>query len=176
MNAPLPPQAVRKPLPPIVVEKLKALFGERFSTSDAVRDHHGRDESPYPPLPPDAVVFARTTEEVAELVRIAADHRVPVIPYGVGTSLEGHLLALEGGISVDLSQMNARARGEPGRPDRHRAGRRHPQAAEQRDQGRAASSSRSTRAPTPRSAAWPPPARRAPTPCATARCARTCSA
>ncbi len=107
MNAPLPPQAMRRPLPPIVAEKLKALFGERFSTSDAVRDHHGRDESPYPPLPPDAVVFARTTEEVADLVRVAVDHRVPVIPYGVGTSLEGHLLALEGGISVDLSQMNA---------------------------------------------------------------------
>ena len=107
MNAPLPTQAVRTPLPPIVVEKLKALFGERFSTADAVRDHHGRDESPYPPLLPDAVVFARTTGEVADLVRVAVDHRVPVIPYGVGTSLEGHLLALEGGISVDLSQMNA---------------------------------------------------------------------
>ena len=107
MNAPLPTQAMRKPLAPILLEQLKALFGERLSTTDAVRDHHGRDESPYPPLPPDAVVFARTTEEVAAVVRLAADHRVPVIPYGVGTSLEGHLLALEGGISIDLSQMNA---------------------------------------------------------------------
>ena len=107
MNAPLPAHAMRKPLPPIVVEKLQALFGERFSTADAVRDHHGRDESPYAPLLPDAVVFARTTEEVARLVQLAGEHRVPLIPYGVGTSLEGHLLALEGGISVDLSQMNA---------------------------------------------------------------------
>ena len=107
MNAPLPTQAMRKPLPPAVIEPLEALFGERFSTADAVRDHHGRDESPYPPLPPDAVVFARTTEEVAAVVRLAAAYRVPVIPYGVGTSLEGHLLALEGGISVDLSLMNA---------------------------------------------------------------------
>ncbi len=107
MNAPLPTQAMRKPLPAAVVEKLKALFAERFSTADAVRDHHGRDESPYPPLPPDAVVFVRSTDEVAAIVRLAADHRVPVIPYGVGTSLEGHLLALEGGISLDLSQMNA---------------------------------------------------------------------
>jgi D-lactate dehydrogenase (cytochrome) len=98
---------MRKPLPVAVVEKLKSLFGERFSTADAVRDHHGRDESPYPPLPPDAVVFARSTDDVADLVRLAAAHRVPVIPYGVGTSLEGHLLALEGGISLDLSQMNA---------------------------------------------------------------------
>ena len=107
MNAPLPTQAMHKPLPPIVLEKLKAMFGERVSTVEAVRDHHGRDESPYPPLLPDAVVFARTTEEVADLVRLAVEHRVPVIPYGVGTSLEGHLLALEGGISVDLSPMNA---------------------------------------------------------------------
>ncbi|HET9024368.1 MAG TPA: FAD-linked oxidase C-terminal domain-containing protein [Burkholderiaceae bacterium] len=107
MNAPLPPQAMRKPLQPIVIAKLKAMFGERFSTADAVRDHHGRDESPYPPLPPDAVVFARTTDEIADLVRLAVEHRVPVIPFGVGTSLEGHLLALEGGISIDLSQMNA---------------------------------------------------------------------
>jgi D-lactate dehydrogenase (cytochrome) len=62
MNAPLPTQAMRKPLAPILLEQLKALFGERFSTTDAVRDHHGRDESPYAPLPPDAVVFVRTTD------------------------------------------------------------------------------------------------------------------
>jgi D-lactate dehydrogenase (cytochrome) len=107
MNAPLPSQATHRPLPPAMIESLKALFGERFSTVDAVREHHGRDESPYPPLPPDAVVFAHSTEEVAALVRLAVRHRVPLIPYGVGTSLEGHLLALEGGISVDLSQMNS---------------------------------------------------------------------
>ena len=108
MNAPLPAQAMRKPLPPVVIDEARRpCFGERFSTVDAVRDQHGRDESPYAPMPPDAVVFAQTTDEVAELVRLAADHRVPVIAFGVGTSLEGHLLALEGGISVDLSRMNA---------------------------------------------------------------------
>src|SRR5512145_1066363 len=106
MNAPLPTQATRRPLPAAMVESLTTLFGDRFSTADGVRDQHGRDESPYAPLPPDAVVFARSTEEVAALVRLAVAHRVPVIPYGVGTSLEGHLLALEGGISVDLSPMN----------------------------------------------------------------------
>jgi len=57
-------------------------------------------------MPPEAVVFARSTEDVAALVELAALHRVPVIPYGVGSSLEGHLLAIEGGVSVDLSQMN----------------------------------------------------------------------
>jgi D-lactate dehydrogenase (cytochrome) len=107
MNAPLLSQALRRPLPSPVVDALKALFGERFSTADAVREHHGRDESPYAPLPPDAVVFARTNDEVAAVVRLAGQHRVPVIAYGVGTSLEGHLLALEGGITIDLSQMNA---------------------------------------------------------------------
>ncbi len=83
-----------------------AIFGDRLSTADAVREHHGRDESPYPPMPPDAVVFAQSTEEVAALVSLCSRHRVPLIPYGVGTSLEGHLLALQGGVSVDLSQMN----------------------------------------------------------------------
>jgi D-lactate dehydrogenase (cytochrome) len=106
MNAPLPNQAIRKPIAAAMLESLKALFGDRLSLAEAVRDQHGRDESPYPPLPPDAVVFAHSTDEVAALVRLAVAHRVPLIPYGVGTSLEGHLLALEGGISVDLSQMN----------------------------------------------------------------------
>ena len=107
MNAPIASQVLRRPLPAPVLDALKALFGERFSVADAVREHHGRDESPYAPMPPDAVVFAQSTDEVAAVVRIAGEHRVPVIAYGVGTSLEGHLLALEGGISIDLSQMNA---------------------------------------------------------------------
>jgi D-lactate dehydrogenase (cytochrome) len=96
----------RRRLPAALVDELKALFGDRFSTGEAVREHHGRDESPYAPMPPDAVVFAHSTEEVAAIVGLAGRHRVPVIAYGVGTSIEGHLLALQGGISVDLSQMN----------------------------------------------------------------------
>ena len=82
-------------------------FGTRFSAAAAVRDHHGRDESPYAPMPPDAVVFVESTEEVAAVVQLAAALRVPVIPYGVGTSIEGHLLALHGGISIDLGRMNS---------------------------------------------------------------------
>jgi D-lactate dehydrogenase (cytochrome) len=105
MNAPSSVE-VRRTLTPALLSELRALFGDRLSTAEAVREHHGRDESPYAPMPPDAVVFAHSTEEIAELVRIAGRHRVPVIPYGVGTSIEGHLLALQGGISVDLSQMN----------------------------------------------------------------------
>jgi len=89
-----------------VVAELKALLGERVSTSAAVREHHGKDESYFPYAPPDAVVYVRSTEEVRDVVGICRRHRVPMIPYGVGTSLEGHILAVQGGVSIDLSQMN----------------------------------------------------------------------
>ena len=89
-----------------VLAELKALLGERVSTSAAVREHHGKDESYFPYAPPDAVVFAHTTEEVRDVVNICRRHRVPMIPFGVGTSLEGHILAVQGGVSIDLSQMN----------------------------------------------------------------------
>jgi D-lactate dehydrogenase (cytochrome) len=89
-----------------VLTELKALLGERVSTSAAVREHHGKDESYFPYALPDAVVFPHTTEEVRDVVNICRRHRVPMIPFGVGTSLEGHILAIEGGVSVDLSQMN----------------------------------------------------------------------
>ncbi|HKF70387.1 MAG TPA: FAD-linked oxidase C-terminal domain-containing protein, partial [Stellaceae bacterium] len=64
------------------------------------------DESFHVPVPPDGVVFAHATEEVAEIVRLCAQHKVPVVPFGTGTSLEGHVAALKGGICIDLSQMN----------------------------------------------------------------------
>ena len=98
--------ALRRPLPQAAIDALRDRFGERFSTAQAVREHHGRDESPFPAVPPDAVVYVHDTEEVAELVRTCRQHKVPLIPYGVGSSLEGHLLAVQGGVSVDLSQMN----------------------------------------------------------------------
>jgi D-lactate dehydrogenase (cytochrome) len=103
MNAP----ASHASLPASLVAALGDHFGARFSSAAAVREHHGRDESPYAPMPPDAVVFVESTEEVATIVRLAAAHRVPVIAYGVGSSIEGHLLAIHGGISIDLGRMNA---------------------------------------------------------------------
>ena len=106
MNAPTSLRQVATPLPEAFLAALAGRFGEQLSTAAAVCEHHGRDESAYPPMPPGAVVFARSTEDVAALVALAAEYRVPVIPYGVGSSLEGHLLAVEGGVSVDLSQMN----------------------------------------------------------------------
>src|ERR671922_1495304 len=90
-----------------VLAELKALLGnERVSTAAAVREHHGKDESYFPYAPPDAVVFVKTTEEVRDVVDICRRYRVPMIPFGVGTSLEGHVLATQGGVSIDLSRMN----------------------------------------------------------------------
>ncbi len=98
--------ALKRPLPASLAARLRERFGERFSTAAAVREHHGRDESPFHPIPPDAVVFAHTTDEVAQVVAWCAEHAVPVIPFGIGSSLEGHLLAVHGGVSIDLSQMD----------------------------------------------------------------------
>jgi D-lactate dehydrogenase (cytochrome) len=89
-----------------VLEELKALLGDRVTVSSGIREHHGKDESYFPYAVPDAVVFPHTTEEVRDVVMICARHKVPMIPYGVGTSLEGHILAIRGGVTVDLSQMN----------------------------------------------------------------------
>src|SRR5690606_8986170 len=106
MNAPDFSQALRRAIPNGFLESLAAQFGDRFSTAHAVREHHGRDESPYPPMLPDGVVFANSTDDVAWVARHCHAHKVPLIPYGVGSSLEGHLLAVQGGISLDLSGMN----------------------------------------------------------------------
>jgi len=89
-----------------VVAELKTLLGDRVSTSAAVREHHGKDESYFPYALPDVVVYVKTTEEVRDVVNLCSRHRVPMIPFGVGTSLEGHILAVQGGVCIDLSQMN----------------------------------------------------------------------
>ncbi len=109
MNAPLPnevlPAYERRPVPELMLQALRAQFGERCSTVAAVREQHGRDESPFPVTPPEVVVFCESTDEVACVVRLAAAHAVPVIPFGIGSSLEGQLLAVQGGVSIDLSRM-----------------------------------------------------------------------
>jgi D-lactate dehydrogenase (cytochrome) len=106
MNAPVFLESARRPIPAGFLDALKAQFKERVSTAHAVCEHHGRDESPYPPMLPDAVVFASSTDEVAWVARLCHQHKVPLIPYGAGSSIEGHLLAVHGGISLDLSGMN----------------------------------------------------------------------
>jgi D-lactate dehydrogenase (cytochrome) len=90
-----------------LVAALKAILGDRASAAASVRDHHSRGESYHPPAPPDLVVYPRTTEEVSEVVRLCAARNVAIVPFGAGTSLEGHVLAVEGGVTIDLSQMNS---------------------------------------------------------------------
>ena len=94
------------PLPDAFTQALAERFGKRFSTAEAVRAHHGHDESHFPDALPDGVVWPHSTAEVVEVVKLCHAHRVPVIPFGVGSSLEGHILATNGGISIDLSEMN----------------------------------------------------------------------
>ena len=105
-DAPLQPELRLRAVPEALLQALAARFGVRFATALAVREQHGRDESPFDVPPPAGVVFAECTQDVAEAVALCAQHRVAVIPYGVGSSLEGHLLAVEGGISIDLGRMN----------------------------------------------------------------------
>src|SRR5690625_1645130 len=96
----------KRPIPDGFIEALQQQFGERCSLAAAVREQHGTDESPYPTMAPDAVVFAHDTEEVAWLARHCHEHRVPLIPYGAGTSLEGPVLALHGGGCVEWSALD----------------------------------------------------------------------
>ena len=106
MNHPAPPTALKRAMPPELLNALREYFGDRLSTTQAMREHHGRDESSYDPMLPDAVVFAHSTAEVAKAVALCNQYKFPVIAYGTGTSLEGHILALQGGLSIDVSQMN----------------------------------------------------------------------
>ena len=112
MNAPTPaahlaPEIAQRAVPDVLLEALKARFGLNCSTALVVREQHGRDESAFTTVPPPAaVVFAESTQDVSDAVRLCAQYQVPVIPFGVGSSLEGHLLAVQGGISIDLMRMN----------------------------------------------------------------------
>ncbi len=88
------------------IEALRKLLGDRLSTNAAVLEQHGQNEAYYPTTPPDAVAFPEHTDEVSEIVKICGAHDCPVIAFGTGTSLEGHHLAVQGGISLDMSRMN----------------------------------------------------------------------
>ncbi|MFD1696510.1 FAD-binding oxidoreductase [Roseibium aestuarii] len=90
-----------------VVEGLRATYGDRLSTSQAVREQHGHTTTWLKTQAPDAVVFAQSTEEVSDIVKRCAARKVPVIAFGAGSSLEGHVNAPGGGVCIDLSQMNA---------------------------------------------------------------------
>ncbi len=112
MNAPishehLAPVVAQREVPAALLQQLSARFGNNCSTAQVIREQHGRDESAFTTVPPPAaVIFAESTQDVADAVKLAADYKVPVIPFGVGSSLEGHLLAVQGGISIDVGRMN----------------------------------------------------------------------
>ena len=88
------------------IAEIREVLGDRLSTAQAVRDSHGKDQTWNPGAPPDAVAFVQSTEEVQKIVAICGKYNTPVIPFGTGTSLEGHFTAPFGGISIDLSAMN----------------------------------------------------------------------
>jgi len=101
--------ALTRPAPSALssaIEALAARFGNNLITSQAVREQHAHTTTWLPMQPPDAVIMARTTEDIQDVVRICAKHRVPVIPFGTGTSLEGQVNAPAGGTCIDLREMN----------------------------------------------------------------------
>ena len=93
-------------LDPRLQTALEALLGERLSTAAAIREHHGQGESYPGSFPPDAVVFPESTEEVSRIAALCHQYRTPMVPWGAGTSLEGHVAAIRGGVTLDLSRMN----------------------------------------------------------------------
>lgn len=90
----------------LALSELRDLLGDRLSTGQSVREIHGRDEACSEPALPDAVAFPESTHEVSAIMKICSAHKVPVVPFGIGTSLEGHVIPIHGGISVDTSRMN----------------------------------------------------------------------
>lgn len=106
MDAFTPPPRGAAALPSELSRSLAERFGERFSTTAAVREQHGRDESVFPTMPADAVVFAESTQDVVEVVRLCGRHRIPLVAWGAGSSLEGNVMPHRGGIVLDLTRMN----------------------------------------------------------------------
>src|SRR5215470_11424698 len=103
------------------IASLYELLGDRLSRAALVLEQHGKDASYHPCAPPDAVAFAQSTEEVSEIVKVCARHKVPIIPFGSGTSLEGNVVAVRGGVCIDISQYGrSRCHGAGGRDPRNR--------------------------------------------------------
>ena len=88
------------------IETLAPRFGDRLSRAGAIREAHGRDEAHHAPVVPDAVIWPESTAEVADIAAVCSSHGCPIVPWGTGTSLEGHVIPVAGGISLDMSRMN----------------------------------------------------------------------
>ena len=106
MTLPVAAESVDPAACDAAIVSLRQLLGVRLSSAAQVREQHGKDASYHPYVAPDAVAFAQSTEEVSEIVTICARHKVPLIPFGAGTGVEGNVLALRGGVCIDISGMN----------------------------------------------------------------------
>src|ERR1700760_1332250 len=89
-----------------LVERLAATMGSRATLAPGVLEQHGRSEAYHASLPPEVVVFPESTAEVVEIVKLCADLRMPIVPFGAGTSLEGNTAAVAGGVSIDFAHMS----------------------------------------------------------------------
>src|ERR1700691_40355 len=92
-------------LPAGVLDAARGFLGDRITTHSGLREHHSHGQDPQPPVMPDAVAFVETSQEVGKLLALCHAERVPVVPWGAGTSLEGHVTPVRGGITLDLSRM-----------------------------------------------------------------------
>src|SRR3954464_4582523 len=88
-----------------LIADLRALVGDRCTTNATQLEHHSHGESWHAHATPDVVVFPTATDEVGAIMKVAARHRAPVVPFGIGSSLEGHVNAFSGGVSIDFSRM-----------------------------------------------------------------------
>ncbi len=100
------PAPVSSGFTPAFIDKMRDLLGSRFSMAKAICTQHGSDASALDPMPPDAVAFAQSLEHIVGIVKVCYEHEVPIVAYGAGTSLEGQLQAIHGGVCIDLSEMN----------------------------------------------------------------------
>ena len=113
-----------------LVERLSAMIGPRATVARGVLEQHGQSEAYHRVLPPDVVVFPETTQEVAEIVKLCASLRMPIVPFGAGTSLEGNAAAVAGGVCFDFARMNKVLTVHDERHGCRGAARHHPQAAQ----------------------------------------------
>jgi D-lactate dehydrogenase (cytochrome) len=101
------PSLCRVPFPEALADELRSVFGDRAAFALAVLQQHGSSEGHYAELLPDAVLFPETTDEVRTIIRACRSHKIPVIPYGAGTCIEGQVTPISGGVTIDLSRMDS---------------------------------------------------------------------